>query len=184
MPLPRLPCSQTRMIALIWPSWGVSIPCWRLNEKLLYSYFYAEPKFVSWFSCLWLYGQFFKSMGKLSWKRVAHMNEVCKIKPFMISITLGIGLIRHPWFTRVILLASKGQFTWVRTVRMGPSGATITTVMYLTSLRSQQFSNVLQALYAATELWEENRPWAQVHFCFTDYGPSFTLYLDSSSPHS
>lgn len=35
---------------------------------------------------------------------------------------------------------------------MGPSGATITTVMYLTSLRSQQFSNVLQALYAATEL--------------------------------
>jgi len=109
------------------------------------------------------------------------MNEVCEIKPFMISITLGIGLIRHPWCTRVILLASKGQFTWVRTVRMGPSGATIATVMYLTSLRSQQFSNVLQALYAAAELWEENRPWAQVHFCFTDYGPGIALCLDSSS---
>lgn len=105
------------------------------------------------------------------------MNEVCKIKPFMISTTLGTGLIRHPWFTRVILLASKGQFTWVRTVGMGPSGATITTVMYPASLRSQQFSNVLQALYAAAELWEENRPWAQVHFCFTDSGPTFALVL-------
>ena len=35
---------------------------------------------------------------------------------------------------------------------MGPSGATVAIVMYLTSLRSQQFSNVVQALYAATEL--------------------------------
>jgi len=46
MPLPCLPCSQKRMIAVIRPSWGVSNPCWRLNEKLLYSYFYADPKFV------------------------------------------------------------------------------------------------------------------------------------------
>lgn len=41
---------------------------------------------------------------------------------------------------------------------MGPSGATTTIVMYLTSLRSQQFLNVVQALCAATELLRENRP--------------------------
>lgn len=41
---------------------------------------------------------------------------------------------------------------------MGPSGATAAIVMYLTSLRSQQFSNVVQALYAATELLRENIP--------------------------
>lgn len=101
-------------------------------------------------------------------KSVAHMNEVCKIKPFMISITLGSGLIWHLWFTRVIPLASKGQFTWVRTVGIGPSGATITTVMYPTSLRSQQFPNVLQAFYAVEKK--------------TDLGHKFTSALQIMAP--
>lgn len=96
------------------------------------------------------------------------MNEVCKIKSFMMSITLGSGLIWHLWFTRVIPLASKGRFTRVRTVGMGPSGATIATVMYPTSLRSQQFPNVLQALYAVEKK--------------TDLGHKFTFALQPMAP--
>lgn len=31
-----LPCSQKRKIMFIWPYWEVSIPSWRLNEKLVF----------------------------------------------------------------------------------------------------------------------------------------------------
>lgn len=115
-------------------------------------------------------------MGKLSCKRVADMNEACRIKPFMISTTLGSGLKWHPWFTGVIPLAL-GTIHTSKDCGNGPLRSNYPR-SYVSSLT--WITDVPKCSTGTLCCREENRPWAQVHFCFTGCSLTLALFLFSA----